>query len=90
MSGDKIRIENGMVFVNDTAVNEPYAHYWNSEQRDLDEWPPRLADAGLVDVTIPSGTIFVMGDNRSESTDSRIWGYVPVSGVVGKLIAKLP
>ncbi len=44
---------------------------------------------GTVDITVPAGEIFVCGDNRSNSLDSRIFGTIPAHDIVGKLAIRL-
>ena len=60
MPGDIIRVNNGVVYVNGIALNEPYI-----------KEPPRYT---LTDFKVPSDNYFVMGDNRNNSEDSR-WGW---------------
>jgi signal peptidase I len=69
--GDWVVVQDGHVFVNDVMLDESY----------LDE-PPAYEGAWLV----PSNAIFVLGDNRNESSDSHSWGYVPLDDVVGKAL----
>lgn len=69
--GDKVVIQGGKVYVNDVLLDEKYI----AEVPDYQgEW------------LVPDDAIFVLGDNRNESSDSHIWGYVPLSDVVGKAL----
>ena len=69
--GDTIEIERGQVFRNGVAIEEPY----------VTKPDRRSADA----VDVPEGSYYVLGDNRSVSTDSREWGMVPAENVVGRM-----
>jgi signal peptidase I len=74
VGGDRISINDGLVVLNDTIIEEPYVSPGNNT----------LASS-MRDVTIPAGKLFVMGDNRDRSEDSRTYGLVNVSGVVGRV-----
>lgn len=52
--------------------------------------PPRERDASDLEMTVPAGTVFVVGDNASISEDSRNYGAVPLSAVAGTLVGHLP
>lgn len=67
--GDKIHIDQGKVFVNGVLLNEPYIS--------------ELTNRGG-DWTVPENSIFVMGDNRNNSSDSRAWGFVPMENIIGR------
>ena len=69
--GDTIEIERGQVFRNGVAIEEPYVT--NPDRRSADA------------VGVPEGAYYVLGDNRSVSTDSREWGMVPLENVVGRM-----
>ena len=71
LSGEVVTIENGKVYVNDALVQEPYLDaYFHS----TGSWE------------VPVGEIFVMGDNRNNSSDSRSWGTVPVENIIGRAL----
>lgn len=72
ISGDTVEIVDGKVYVNDELLDEPYIN------------EPTEGDFPKVEV--PPDTIFVMGDNRNYSQDSRnpLVGFVPIENVLGK------
>ncbi|MDV2883741.1 signal peptidase I [Alkalihalophilus pseudofirmus] len=72
--GDRIAIEGGFVYKNGVRLEEEYIY--ESIYHDFTE------------VTVPDDHVFVMGDNRNRSTDSREIGPVPIDHVTGKVIAR--
>ncbi len=75
LSGDRLKIEKGSVYVNGKPISESYIKNKN-----------KLKYYSLVmpEITIPEGKIFVLGDNRDNSNDSRMFGTISISDVVGK------
>ncbi|ULO09633.1 signal peptidase I [Paenibacillus sp. 19GGS1-52] len=86
VAGDKIKVEGDVVTVNGEPVNETYiqgaidAAHNNNALYNNKNFP----NEDFTDGTVPEGHIFVMGDNRSDSTDSRMIGYVPLGDIVGR------
>ncbi|MGH7541397.1 MAG: signal peptidase I [Gemmatimonadota bacterium] len=72
LPGDVVYAKQGRVYVNGVRISEPY----------LEERTDRFEET-----TVPGGELFVMGDNRSNSLDSRFGlGFVPVDRVIGKAV----
>lgn len=83
LPGDRIRLENGNVYLNGMLFDE--TAYLAKEVKTYGG--SFLPDG--VEITVPAGTVFVMGDNRSYSSDSREWGFLKKSDVVGKSIVRI-
>ena len=71
LPGDLVRINDGTVTVNDQPLYEPYIAD-----------PPNYNGEWVV----PEGEYFVLGDNRNNSSDSHLWGFVPREDIVGKAL----
>jgi len=70
LAGDKVEIRNHTTYVNDKPLYEPYV-----VDQSNDDFAP---------IVIPAASVFVMGDNRNNSDDSRVWGFLPVQNIIGR------
>lgn len=69
LPGDRVEVREGIVYVNDQILNEDY-----------------IAASPVYETVwdVPSDSLFVLGDNRNNSSDSHNWGPVPMDNVIGK------
>ena len=78
VAGDTVAINNGKVFVNGVALDEPYVYSDNGVAQ------PTVANGDVASWTIAPGELFVMGDHRARSSDSRVFGPIKVDAVIGR------
>jgi signal peptidase I len=77
LAGDRVGLADGRLVVNGRRVHESYV--------DL----PSVDGVYFGPVVVPPGSVFVLGDDRADSVDSRDYGAVPVDRVVGRVILRL-
>ncbi len=74
IAGDRIRIDEGRVYVNGEQLFEPYVR------------PSYRDDRSFPETTVPADSFFVLGDHRNMSSDSRDFGSIPQESVYGKAV----
>jgi signal peptidase I len=79
LPGDHVELRDGKVFVNGIALDEPYIFQQDGTPVTTDPQP-----GGASEWLVPDGDLLVMGDHRNESADSRSFGPIPISSVIGR------
>ena len=75
LPGERVSIHDGNVYINGERLDEPYLLGASTG------WSGSLGDD---EIEVPPGQVFVMGDNRGNSTDSRVFGPVDIDDIIGK------
>lgn len=79
LPGDRVVMENDQLFINDVPFDEPYVE---DNKAAVFEGQKLTED---FEVEVPKGYLYVLGDNRRESTDSRVLGFIDEKTVVGEV-----
>lgn len=77
LPGDSVEIRDKKVYLNGKRLIEPYVVH-------RDNWDIGFPRDDYGPVKVPADSLFVLGDNRDSSEDSRYWGYVPKENIVGR------
>ena len=86
LPGETIELRRKIVHVNGQPLDEPYVHFLTPASSELNELTSLDVRERYGPVTVPPGHVFVMGDNRDNSQDSRYWGFLPMQYIKGRAV----
>jgi signal peptidase I len=78
--GEKVEVIRNKIYINDKLIDDRWGHYheesnWMKYLQPIEKFGP---------VLVPKDSLFVLGDNRDNSQDSRFWGFVNINAVRGE------
>jgi signal peptidase I len=76
LPGESVQIIGRTIYINGKPIRDPWGVWTEND----------LLRGNFGPVTVPQGHYFVLGDNRDNSMDSRYWGFVPKSNILGKAL----
>ena len=79
LPGEHVQIKDGKAYINGEELQENYL---------ADDVVTEAEEGQFIDLVVPEGTVFVMGDNRSHSADSRRFGCIPYEKIEGKVVLR--
>jgi len=74
LPGDKVEIKSNTTYINDNPLYEPYITHQSNNN--------------FGPVVVPNDSVFVMGDNRNNSDDSRVWGFLPMQNIIARNLVR--
>lgn len=83
--GDTVEVRGGKLYINGVATEEPYLQ----QNKLLASRSGDVLTSDFSAVTVPEGSYFVLGDNRLNSVDSRIIGFIAEEDVIGEVMFRL-
>ena len=89
LPGETVQLRNGDVYVDDALVRESYLVEQVSTRPLRNDAIPGCIDGDPINCTVPEGYVFVMGDNRTGSRDSREFGPIPIDSIVGRSFVRV-
>lgn len=85
LPGERIEIRDKVIYINGQRVEDPWGYYRRDQPAFRGSFPPGSQDPdNLAADTIPGDQVFVIGDDRDNSYDSRFYGPVPLSSLLGR------